>query len=699
MEAKVEVVENDVNKQLFSKEFKGEASVKGSDYAINQMLYILGGYALAPTPLPSDLISLWADPEVDKSQPCEYCSYERSKIAFPNVKVDLKRRVIKFISLKRACGRCYNIISIKRLLSKIVEAFRNKKDQFNTIYKHFLKVNGLNESEKSESDKSTSDVEGDKNLIFQDLVSMAYSLNQVMSRIGFILKRVKLVDYGHFKGTEFTLDKRGGSSDVGLDESDDSRSVDALRGSRIYFDVGGGVNRIVSNLSMNFTRRVPSIMKEVIERSIEGNVERISLKDMLDLIVSLRMCNSLSERVASKCIERINKEIKNTEKSKNDDTYIKILDIALELAEHEIVDVGSHQKKRKDGTIKGNMVGENSIDDNVIADSKCNPDGGKKENGKVEKASMINVTKFVCDNMKVIGGTSESKLFRLIRMFHAILMEGRLKEGDEMRLAFDGLYGRYLRELTSLVLESSIFSSLMGGPVDNGNVASQSVIKSLNDCNRVIDILKLNAMNSRYQKCLRGHVIDESSDHVSGRVTRYVDSANIRNKNNAKDDKKDLMPMAQLRKCVIGDMYSVIVENISKFTSGNIVDLIKTVRILGEPYPKELVNGVVNVYVKHIAQYSINNMIALLEELKLMNLRSEKAMLNTVVSLPRKASTIDSFEHIIRLMQAYEGYESEYLNMFVQQQIQQIYYKINPKYFQKVTYPVSKVDELCTDRR
>ncbi|UKJ90160.2 hypothetical protein MACJ_001091 [Theileria orientalis] len=624
MEAKVEVVENDVNKQLFSKDFKGESTVKGSNYAINQMLYILGGYALSPTPLPSDLIELWSESEIDKSQPCEYCSYGRSKIAFPSVIVDLKRRIIKFVSMKRACGRCYNIISLKRLLTIIVDSFRDKKDQFNIIYKHFLKVNGLNELDKSDmSDKSTSDRKGDKDLIFQDLVSMAYSLNKVM-RIALIWKRSKLVDYGYFKGTEFTLDMRGCSRDViSSDGSDDSKYVDASGGSKIDFDGSSGVNRIISSLSMNFTRRVPSGIREMIESSVADNIERISLNDMLDLIVSLRMCNSLSEPVWSKCTERINKEIKNIDKGNYEDNYNTILHIASELAEHKIVCVDKHHKKPKDDS--------------------------KKENGKVENISLLGITKFVCDNMKIICETSETKLFRLIGIFHSIFMERSLKEVDE--------------ELTNLVLESSIFRRLITYSIDNGNVLSQSSIKSLNDCNRIIDILKLNVMNISYQKYVSGHGNDHDSDESN-------------------KEKNNLISMMKLRQCVMGDVYSLLVENISKFTSENIVELIRTVRILGEPYPMKLVNSVVNVYVKHIAQYSINNMLALLEELKLMNIRSEKAMLNTLVCLPRKISTIDSFEHIIRLMQAYEGYDSEYLNVFMQQQIQQIYYKINPKYFQ-----------------
>ncbi|UKK02301.2 hypothetical protein MACK_001657 [Theileria orientalis] len=593
MEAKAELVENDANEQPFSKDFNGEASVKGSDYAINQILYILGGYVLAPTPLPSDLISLWSDLEIDESQPCEYCSYGRSKIAFPNVNVDLKRRVIKFISLKRACGRCYNIINLKKLLSIIIDAFRDKRDQFNIIYTHFLKINGLNELDKSDkSDEWTSDKKGDKDLIFQDLVSMAYSLNQVMrmrksNRIPLILKRAKLVDYGHFKGTEFTIDTRGCSSDViSSNGSDDSRYVDASRGSKINFDASSGLNRIISGLSMNFTRRVPSRIRELIESLVSDNIERISLKDMLDLIVSLRMCNSLSEPVWRKFIERINKEIKNSHKGGYEDNYKIILNIALELVEHTIVNVDNRHKKTKDDVVKDKIVNEYDID-NVIIDGKYNPNEDKKQNGKVEKSSLIDITKFVCDNMKIISETSETKLFRLIRIFHAIFMEGSVKEVDEIKYAFNRLYGYYLEELTNLVLESSIFRSLISRSIDNGNVASQSSIKSLNDCNRVIDILKLNVMNSCYQKYASSYVSNHDSDK-------------------ADNEMRGLMSMMKLRQCVMDDIYSVVVENISKFTSENVVELIRTVRILGEPYPMKLVNSVVNVYIKHIAQYSIN---------------------------------------------------------------------------------------------
>lgn len=78
-------------------------------------------------------------------------------------------------------------------------------------------------------------------------------------------------------------------------------------------------------------------------------------------------------------------------------------------------------------------------------------------------------------------------------------------------------------------------------------------------------------------------------------------------------------------------------------------------------------------------------MLKLVEEFNLMNIKNELVMLNTIVTLPRKVTTLDSFERVIKLLEVFKDYESEYLDTFITEQIYQIYHKINKK-FLNVSY-------------
>ncbi|XP_952577.1 uncharacterized protein TA11535 [Theileria annulata] len=159
---------------------KPDANSKGPEASIEHMLYILGGYNLAPTPLPPNLISQWSITDIDTNQPCEFCNYKKSKINFPRVDVDFKARKINFVSLKRACDRCYRIIDLKGLLDLVIGSFGDKKEEFIVAYNHFLTTNKLKEYSDNPEPKSLKGLSPENNTIFQDLVSMAYSLYLIM---------------------------------------------------------------------------------------------------------------------------------------------------------------------------------------------------------------------------------------------------------------------------------------------------------------------------------------------------------------------------------------------------------------------------------------------------------------------------------------------------------------------------------------
>ncbi|AFZ79016.1 hypothetical protein BEWA_018610 [Theileria equi strain WA] len=143
---------------------KHKYETSATEFVIEQMLYVLGGYILAPSPLPSDAINLWSCKDIEKTQSCEYCSCDRSEIAFPQVSVELFDRRIVFVSTKRACKDCYDILNLKKIKSAVENTLIGNPEGFERIRAQFAKVNRIENKEK----------------VIQDLISIATSLNLIL---------------------------------------------------------------------------------------------------------------------------------------------------------------------------------------------------------------------------------------------------------------------------------------------------------------------------------------------------------------------------------------------------------------------------------------------------------------------------------------------------------------------------------------
>ncbi|XP_952578.1 uncharacterized protein TA11530 [Theileria annulata] len=375
------------------------------------------------------------------------------------------------------------------------------------------------------------------------------------------------------------------------------------------------VSTIVSNITLNFSRRVPSKIKPVLESSIEENADKISVSDMLDLVISLRKCNSLSNKLFQVILERIDEDIKKVDGSNNEYNNF-LLKICLELVEH------SFESLKAIKTHDENSCKVENI--NNCEDFKPNQ-------------LTNNIFKFVCDNMGIL---KIDDLFRLVPIFFSIQTD----KGPQ----FISLKAEYLYNLTKLILDYE----LSGGYSERPDTKNTLGANSLYRCNILVKI-------------------NSSSNNLI--------SLSDQNKPFILDKEKN---MTKLKEYVQSYIYPTISENITKFTSQNIVELAEIIRRLGEPYPASLIDRICTVYVKHISQYSIDNMMKLVEELNLMGIKNELVLLNTIINLPRKATTLDSFERVIKLLEVFKTHESEYLDILVSQQIYQIYHKINKKYLE-----------------
>lgn len=139
-------------------------------------------------------------------------------------------------------------------------------------------------------------------------------------------------------------------------------------------------------------------------------------------------------------------------------------------------------------------------------------------------------------------------------------------------------------------------------------------------------------------------------------------------------------------------LYPLIKENTKVFTADQITKIVESVRIIGEPYPTDLLKLLSSIYIKHISQYSFKNMMNLIGNLTKMNVSSENLLISTLSFLPRKMQSIDSVEDVILLLDTYfeNHYISEYFNVFITQQMLQLSHKIGKKHYQELTNKLNR---------
>lgn len=51
-------------------------------------------------------------------------------------------------------------------------------------------------------------------------------------------------------------------------------------------------------------------------------------------------------------------------------------------------------------------------------------------------------------------------------------------------------------------------------------------------------------------------------------------------------------------------LYPLIKENLKLFTADNITKIVESIRVIGEPYPTDILDSLSSIYIKHISQYS-----------------------------------------------------------------------------------------------
>ncbi|KAF5153585.1 hypothetical protein TpMuguga_02g02405 [Theileria parva strain Muguga] len=436
-------------------------------------------------------------------------------------------------------------------------------------------------------------------------------------------------DYGNFLGTEFFLKRKDElkEEDSGFLEEPSTPSLTPRENTLCD---KSKISSIISNLTLNFSRRVPSKIKPVLYASIEENIDKISLADILDLVIALRKCNSFSSKLFKLFLERISEEIKQISHSNNDHVNF-VSKICLELVEYSFEALKFSRMNNETSSKTEN----------------------KENNGDLENNHLVNnIFKFICDNMRIL---EMDDLVRIISIFFSI-QTGQAPP-------FITINGEYLSNLTKLILDYRLSPS---STQHSGNKIAFGP-NSLYTCNILVKISKLHLINHTY--------------HMNNFDSTNLTSSSDQNENFTLDKEN---PMNKIKEYVHSNIYPIISENITRFTSDNIVELVEVIRRLGEPFPMNLIDQIATAYVKHISQYTIDNMLKLVEEFNLMNIKNELVMLNTIVTLPRKVTTLDSFERVIKLLEVFKDYESEYLDTFITEQIYQIYHKINKKFLNRI---------------